>query len=113
MTEFERQILDRLIALESAVNSLRSEFTISQITFFENLSPFAIVGADYVSYRFGCSQDAVIRGRFETDRIPKIRKKPIGFRKSDVDAVWQNLNVSTSDKAAELRHKANKKNGRN
>lgn len=103
------EILKRLDTLEAALMSLRSEFSISQITYFENLSPFAVVGVDYVSYRFGCSQDAVTRGRFETDKIPRLRNKPIAFKKSDVDAIWQNLNISTSDKAAEIRHKASKK----
>jgi hypothetical protein len=105
MTEFEQKILEKIAALESAVNSLRSEFTISQITYFENLPAGAVVGVDYASYRFGCSQDAVIRGRFETDKIPRLRNKPIAFIKRNVDAVWLNLNKSTSETAAEIRHK--------
>lgn len=108
-SEFETRVLSELAALRSAVESLRSEFTISQITFFENLPPGAVVGVEYVSYRFGCSQEAVIRGRFETNGIPRFRNKPIAFIKRDVDAVWMNLNQSVSDKALEIRHKTNKR----
>lgn len=108
MTEFEQQILEKLSALESAVNSLRAEFTISQITYFESLQPSAIVSVDYVSYRFNCSQDAVIRGRFETNQIPRLRNKPIAFIKRNVDTVWLNLNKPISEVATEYRHKTKK-----
>ena len=90
MTEFESKILYELSTLRQAVESLKSEFTISQITYFENLQPGAVVGVDYVAYRFGCSQDAVIRGRFETDKIPRLRNKPLAFIKRNVDGVWMN-----------------------
>jgi hypothetical protein len=109
MTEFERQVLEKLTALESAVNSLRSEFTIAQLTYFENLPAHAVVGTDYVSYRFGCSQDAVVRGRFETDKIPRLRSKPIAFIKRNVDAVWMNLNKPVKEEAAEIRYKTDKR----
>jgi hypothetical protein len=108
MTDFERKILDELASLRAAVESLRSEFSISQITYFENLPPAAVVGADYVAYRFGCSESAVIRGRFETDKIPRLRNKPLAFVKRNVDAVWQNLNQSSSEKAAKYRHNKKK-----
>lgn len=109
MTEFEKTILERLDSLTKAVESLRSDFTISQITYFENLSPSATVGTDYVAYRFGCSKDAVVRGRFETDKIPRSRNKPIAFIKRNVDAVWNELNKPISELAAKYRHKINKK----
>ncbi|HMS41117.1 MAG TPA: hypothetical protein PKE69_12880 [Pyrinomonadaceae bacterium] len=105
----ETTILERLDTLTKAVESLRSDFTISQITFFENLPPTAVVGADYVAYRFGCSQSAVVRGRFETDRIPRFRNKPIAFVKRNVDAVWHELNKPVSEIAAKYRHKIGKK----
>jgi hypothetical protein len=108
VTETEKQILEELADIKRAVADLRSDFTISQITFFENLPPAAVVGTDYVSYRFGCSQDAVVRGRFETDRIPRFRKKPVAFIKRNVDAVWQELNKPISEIAAKYRHKAKK-----
>lgn len=109
MTVFEKTILERLDALTKAVESLRSDFTISQITYFENLPPTAVVGADYVAYRFGINQSAVVRGRFDTDKIPRARNKPLAFIKRNVDAVWNNLNKPVSEAAAEYRHKANKK----
>lgn len=99
-------MLDEIAELKSAVNDLCVDFTISQITFFENLDPAAIVGADYVAFRFNCSESAVVRGRFETNRIPRVRRKPLAFVKRDVDAVWRNLNRSATDKAAELRYLA-------
>jgi hypothetical protein len=109
MTDFERKILDELADLRKLVESIKSEYSIAQITYFENLSPAAVVGVDYVAFRFGCSQDAVIRGRFETTTIPRLRSKPLAWIKRDVDAVWMNLNKPVSEVAAEYRHKANKK----
>ena len=110
MTEFEQKILDEIADLRKAFESLRSEFSIAQITYFENLAPAAVVGADYVAYRFGCSESAVIRGRFETDKIPRLRNKPLAFIKRNVDAIWLNLNQSSSEKAAKYRH--DKKQGK-
>ena len=109
MTNFEKTILERLDTLTKAVESLRSDFTISQITFFENLPPTATVGTDYVAYRFGCSQSAVVRGRFDTDKIPRFRNKPIAFVKRNVDAVWHDLNKPISEIAAKYRRKMAKK----
>ncbi len=104
MTEFELKVLSELIDLRKTVESLKSDFSIGQITYFENLQPAAVVGVDYVAYRFGCSQSAVVRGRFETDKIRRLRNKPIAFIKRNVDAVWHNLNQTNSEKAAKLRH---------
>ena len=104
MTEFEQKLLDEIADLKQSVARLQSEYSISQITYFENLAPAAIVGPDYVAYRFGCSETAVIRGRFETHRIPRVRKKPVAFTKREVDAVWQNLSRTASEKAAVYRH---------
>jgi hypothetical protein len=109
MTEFEQKVLHELADLRKTVERLCSDFTINQITYFENLPAAAVVGTDYVSYRFGCSEDAVIRGRFETDKIPRLRNKPLAFIKRNVDAIWQNLNKPISEVAAEYRHKINKR----
>ncbi|MCA1623163.1 MAG: hypothetical protein LC768_06790 [Acidobacteria bacterium] len=109
MTDFERQVLSELADLRKTVESLKSDFTLSQITYFEHLPAGAIVGADYVAYKFGCSEEAVVRGRFETDRIPRLRKKPVAFVKRAVDEVWLNLNQPVSEKAAKLRHDTNNK----
>jgi len=104
MTEFELTVLAELTDLRKMVESLKCDFSIGQITYFENLPPAAVVGVDYVAYRFSCSESAVIRGRFETDKIPRLRDKPIAFIKRNVDAVWLNLNRSVSEKAAKYRH---------
>ncbi len=110
MTEFEIKLLGEIENLKQTVESIRSDFTISQITYFENLSTMAVVGVDYISYRFGCSENAVVRGRFETYKIPRLRKKPLAFIKSDVDAVWMSLNKPTSEIAAKLRQSKIRKN---
>src|SRR5438045_428251 len=111
MTEFEKSVIERLDALTRAVESLRADFSISQITFFENLPPGAIVGLDYVAYKFGCTEAAARRGRFGTDKIRKLRKKPIAYVKRDVDVVWLNLSKSVSEVAAEIRYKTKKIRG--
>jgi hypothetical protein len=120
MTEFEQRILSELADLRKMVEGLKSDYSIAQITYFENLSPAAIVGVDYVAFRFGCSESAVVRGRFETSRIPRLREKPIAFIKRDVDRIWQNLNMPSEEKAAKYRHdtktnmrKNNERNKRN
>ena len=113
MTEFEQRVLSELADLRQIVESLRSDYSIAQITYFENLPPAAIVGADYVAFRFSCSESAVVRGRFETSQIPRLRDKPIAFIKRDVDAVWLNLNKSVPEKAAILRHKVKNTSRRN
>lgn len=104
------KLLGEIENLKQTVEAIRSDFTISQITYFENLPPMAVVGADYVSYRFMCSENAVVRGRFETYRIPRLRKKPLAFLKSDVDAIWMTLNRTITEKAAKLRQSKSKKN---
>lgn len=109
MTDFEQKILSELADLKKAVEGLKSDFTLNQITYFENLPAAAVVGTDYVAYRFGCNEAAVVRGRFETDKIPRLRNKPVAFIKRNVDTIWQNLNKPISVVAAEYRHKSNKR----
>ncbi len=109
MTDFEQRILTELTDLRKMVEGLKSDYSIAQITYFENLPPAAIVGTDYVAFRFNCSESAVVRGRFETNRIPRLREKPVAFIKRNVDAVWLNLNQPISEKAAKYRHDTNNK----
>jgi hypothetical protein len=104
MTDFEQTALAELAELRRSVEALKSDYTLNQITYFENLPPAAIVGTDYVAFRFGCSESAVVRGRFETDKIKRLRNKPIAFIKRDVDEVWMELNKPASEKAAKMRH---------
>lgn len=104
MTDFEQRILTELADLRKMVEGLGSNYSIAQITYYENLPPAAIVGTDYVAFRFNCSESAVVRGRFETNKIPRLREKPIAFIKRNVDSVWLTLNQSVSEKAAKYRH---------
>lgn len=105
MTEFEQKILNELADLKKLVEGLRSEFSITQITYFENLPAAAVCGVDYAAFRFDCSESAVVRGRFGTDRIPRLPGRNIKFIKRDVDEIWLNLNKSIPEKAAKIRHK--------
>jgi hypothetical protein len=108
VSEFERKILEELQSLRAEITALRSNYSILQSTYFENLAPDAVVGADYVAHRFGCSEAAVVRGRFDTDKIPRFRQKPLAFIKREVDAVFKALTRSPSERAAEIRYKAKK-----
>ena len=109
MTEFEQKVLAELASLRQMVESLRSDFTISQITYFENLPPAAVVGVDYVAYKFNVSESAVVRGRFDTDRIRRLRQKPLAFIKREVDQIFMEITKPSSEVAAEYRHKINQK----
>ena len=44
MTEFEQKVLEELADLRKMVESLKSDFTIAQVTYFENLPAAAVVG---------------------------------------------------------------------
>ena len=109
MGDLEKQILERLDTLTATVEALRSENSISRITYFENLSPGAIVGADYAAYKFGVSESAVIRGRFGTDKIRRFRQKPLAFIKREVDSVFMELTRPVKETAAKMRHDAENK----
>lgn len=66
----------------------------------------SIVGAAYVAELFGCSEESVIRKRFGTDRIRRVREKPVGFRKGDVHKVLKELTRTPEETAAAARSKA-------
>ena len=72
----------------------------------QHLPADAIVGANYVAKLFDCSPEAVRRGHFGTDKIPRMRNSPVGFRKSDVHKVLKNMKKPVEQKAAEARAKA-------
>lgn len=96
MTELD-QIKSRLAALEEEVIFLRVAN--------KAVSPDAIVGAEYVAALINCYPDSVVRGRFGTDELRRVREKPVGFVKKEVDA-WHKENIKTvSEKAAENRRK--------
>lgn len=87
-----KNILERIEQLERLVAETR-------------LPDEAIVGANYVALLFDCSAEAVVRGRFGTDRIPRIREKPVGFKKSEVHRVLREMKTPVSERAAEVRSK--------
>lgn len=109
MTDFEKKLLEEITSLRAEMAAMREEFSLSRITYFENLPPSAVVSTDYAAYRFGCSESAVLRGRFETYRIPRFRDKPIKFIKREVDRVFAELNRPTKEKASEIRYRAKQK----
>lgn len=74
MTELEQNLTARLERLERLFSEV-------------HLPPEAIVGADYVAQMFACSVEAVVRGRFGTDKIPRVSNKPVRFKKSDVHRI--------------------------
>ena len=108
----EQEILQELKNIREELAAMREHYDIARITFYENIAPNAIVGVDYAAYRFGCSESAVVRGRFDTDKIPRFRQKPLKFKKSDVDATFKQLTRPTAERAAEFRHKAKKNTNR-
>ena len=112
MTEFEAKMLQEIKALTQKVERLECASNINQVTYFENLRSDAIVGADYVAYRFNCSESAVIRGRFGTDQIRRIRNKPLRFIKREVDSVFREMTRPPEDKAAFERFKKKLKSSR-
>ena len=89
----EQQILERLERLERFVVETR-------------LPDYSIVGAEYVAKLFDCSPEAVVRGRFGTDAIMRVRNNPAGFRKADVHRVLKNLSKTAEEIAAAERGKA-------
>lgn len=105
MTELQ-MILEELNEIKKLCANLAEALALSRTTYFENLPPGAVVGREYVAYRFDCIEDAVVRGRFGTDKIRRVRNSPVKFIKREVDAVWQNLNQPVAEKAAKYRHKA-------
>jgi len=64
-----------------------------------------IVGTDYVAELLDISVAAAIRGCFGTGKIPRARKKPIGYHKSDVDKFFRQMTKSIPETAAEIRAK--------
>lgn len=104
MTEFEKTILERISYLESEVTRLKSEKSAAAdiATQFERLPENATVGKDYVSFRFGCSEVAVMRGRAGTHllRTKRVSAKPLKFIKRDVDAAWKKYSKPETEAAA-------------
>jgi hypothetical protein len=104
--EFERTVLDRLDKLESEVERLKFGMPpeTERMRYFESLPDTATVGKDSAAYRFGCSEEAVLRGRYGTHtlRPKRVSQKPLKFIKRDVDAAWREYTKPVRQKAAEV-----------
>jgi len=109
VNDFRQQVLRRLDDLEKTVERLKSANLIANTALeFERLPETATVGKDYAAYRFGCSEEAVMRGRAGTHVLTPLRvsDKPLKWIKSDVDAAWRKLTAPMPEKAAEVRNDA-------
>ena len=102
-----RTILERIENLENEVERLKS-VNPTRAAAFEALPQNATVGKDYVAYRFGCSEEAVVRGRAGTHLLKekRVSEKPLKWIKRDVDAAWREQTRPAKEKAAEERAKA-------
>lgn len=101
MTEFEQTLLKRIESLEKEVKRLKSVQP-AQIEYFENLPLDAVVGKEYVAWRFGCSLRAVQRGEQGTGSIRRVSNKPLKFIKREVDAAFNRKNKPVKVLAAEF-----------
>lgn len=106
MTEFEEKILERLGFIEEELKRLTTD---NPAQAFNELSPDAVVGKEYVAQRFGITTRAVQRGESGTDKIRRISNKPMKFIKRDVDTVWAEKTKPAKQKAAEIREKTTKR----
>jgi len=109
VSEFEEKVWKRLDDLEKKVEQLKSEKSAADCAVeFERLPNSATVGKDYAAYRFGCSEEAVVRERAGTHLLRKklVSDKPLKWIKRDVDAAWREHTKPANEKAAEERAKA-------
>lgn len=88
------------LSLQEQINQLK------RLIVETRLPEDSIVGAAYVAELFGCSEESVIRRRFGTDKIPRVREKPVGFRKGDVHRVLREITRPAAEVAAEAIAKA-------
>lgn len=101
MIEIEA-ILERIESLENEVRRLSAEKSRDEVANeFERLPATATVGKEYVAYRFGCTIEAVRRGRAGTKRLRAklITAKPMRWIKRDVDEVFRERSKPATEKA--------------
>jgi hypothetical protein len=104
MGDFQEIVLKRLDDLEKTVEQLKSENSkANRAIEFERLPAGSIVGKDYVAYRFGTSEESVLRGRAGTHLLKskRISERPLQWIKRDVDAIFSEYTKSIPEKAAE------------
>lgn len=107
MNDAMRTILKRIEDLENEVERLKCANP-NRAAAYEALPHNATVGKDYVAYRFGCSEESVVRGRAGTSRLTdkRVSDKPLKWIKRDVDAAWREHTRPAKERAAEERAKA-------
>ena len=77
------------------------------LTSFDYLPKNAVVDKKYVAMLFGCSEEAVLRGRCGTAGLNPVRLKPLGFVKSEVDAHHREFIKTPAERAIEASAGAN------
>lgn len=112
MTEFEeilKRLDERLDSLEKLLRGLQPSYAQfkERAEYFESLPRDAIVGYDYFCWRTGLSKRQIQHGECGVLSVPLNTKKPKSWRKSDIDFYQANRAKPVSEKAAELRAKAN------
>lgn len=104
--EISQMILNELAALRGEVRELR-RIQQSERHPFELLPDSAVVGKDYVAWKFGCSVRAVRCGEKGTKEIRRVSNRPLKFIKREVDAAFNKIKGKTAKEIArELRQKA-------
>jgi hypothetical protein len=97
----------KLISMTATELSLQEQINeLKRLIVETRLPDEAIVDANYVAQLFGITPEAVIRKRFGTDKIRRVREKPVGFRKGDVHKVLKDLTRPAAEVAAEAIAKA-------
>jgi hypothetical protein len=106
------KILRRLDRLETEIAEIKKEKSAAAGAMeFEKLPDSATVGKDYVAYRFGCTEEAVRRGRAGTACLTPLRvsARPLKWIKRDVDAAWRNRARTKTEKALDAMDGAKKR----
>jgi hypothetical protein len=104
-------VTEQLQKMQKQIESLAAE--VRFLKSFGNVPDTRMVGADYVAQVFDISEEAVVRGRYDTDKLRRARTKPVGFIKSEVDALHRELHVKTkTERALEAERRANTRKNR-
>jgi hypothetical protein len=104
-------VTEQLQKMQKQIESLATEVRVLKA--FGHVPETRTVGADYVAHLFGISEQSVVRGRFDTDKLRRVRTKPVGFVKSEVDAIHRELFGKTkTERALEAERLANTRKNR-
>lgn len=104
-------VTEQLQRMQKQIESLETEVRV--LKSFGSVPDTRTVGADYVAQLFGISEQSVVRGRFDTDKLRRVRTKPVGFVKSEVDRLHRELFGKTkTERALEAERVANTRKNR-